>query len=481
MESSELDNQNDWKADRIILHELLKDMLSLGNDHSLPVEDELTRGIADVFFRSIPVHLWVVFGLQVFLDTQYILGIATRSCIVLTELTITLGAEVTRPFREFRASSKFLRSAIEDHIRYAEVINKKHFDPTENDDYREESVKLHKWTPDDFIMQLRNGHPELGSGRPFFFMSHNLVLCGLLQCQVLLASQKRGISEMNDLRYAMTAAHLYNAAMKEGHLQNHWPDMDKLIGFFGDTDIFLGAPPETIIAYKTQHEIASGVSLTSYAPDKKKPVVLKKDDRRLLKVPQITETLDEILAQRDATKTKMNVDLVEKFLHQTAHRQATRKNGLPHILKPVQLLALLDSCMEEEEARLVFDYHNLQSTCWMLLFAVYSELRVEFTACLPEEKHEDNPNLLLHLLPLFIFGVLVEQVEQVKKAKKSREKGPRVETILSRVARVMDQYISGIEIQARRLSVWSMRMVWRPRLTMARKTANVFIGECVTD
>lgn len=78
VEGSQIDSQDSGSNDKIILHEFFKDILSLGYDCSLPSMDELTRGVTEVFHIK-PVHLWIVFGLQIFLDTQLILGIAPRS------------------------------------------------------------------------------------------------------------------------------------------------------------------------------------------------------------------------------------------------------------------------------------------------------------------------------------------------------------------------------------------------------------------
>ena len=78
VEGSQIDSQDSWNDDKIILHEFFKDILSLGYDCSLPSIDELTRGVTEVFHIK-PIHLWVVFGLQIFLDTQLILGIAPSS------------------------------------------------------------------------------------------------------------------------------------------------------------------------------------------------------------------------------------------------------------------------------------------------------------------------------------------------------------------------------------------------------------------
>lgn len=73
LEASQIDNIDSWEPDKIVLGEFFREVLSLQAVHKLPTEDELTRGILEVFEGG-PVHLWVVFGLQLFLDMQRILG-----------------------------------------------------------------------------------------------------------------------------------------------------------------------------------------------------------------------------------------------------------------------------------------------------------------------------------------------------------------------------------------------------------------------
>ena len=72
LEASQIDKVDGWAPGKIILNEFFREVLSLRSG-KLPAEDELTRGIVEVF-RKGPIHLWVVFGLQLFLDTQQILG-----------------------------------------------------------------------------------------------------------------------------------------------------------------------------------------------------------------------------------------------------------------------------------------------------------------------------------------------------------------------------------------------------------------------
>ena len=81
LEASKIDKIDRWEPDRIVLNEFFREVLSLQSaDNKLPTEDELTRGILEVFDAG-PIHLWVVFGLQLFLDTQRMLGNSRTSVL----------------------------------------------------------------------------------------------------------------------------------------------------------------------------------------------------------------------------------------------------------------------------------------------------------------------------------------------------------------------------------------------------------------
>ena len=65
-----------------VLNEYLQEVALVGGGESLASDDELTRGIIDICEgargsfknKADTVHLWIVFGLQLFLDTQEQLG-----------------------------------------------------------------------------------------------------------------------------------------------------------------------------------------------------------------------------------------------------------------------------------------------------------------------------------------------------------------------------------------------------------------------
>lgn len=367
-------------------------------------------------------------------------------------LTIVLGEDVTRAFREFKASSDTFKGNVEHYIKYSQIIRKKRYDESEQAAIRRNSLGLTEWTTDDIFMKLRETSPALdkdkGPAKPFFFLSHNPVVCGVMQCAALLKLQSGGIKIMNKSIYAASAAHLYHAVKNEGCLPSEWPDMKKLIDLYR-RDIFLGDKPKNISTYLSRYKIVRGASVTNWAVDNRGDFKYSDQGPRELKVSKIMETFEDFLCQTDATNHDINVDLLERFLHQTAHGQATQKKGKSNSVEPVQLLVLLEQCLKKEEAKLFFNYYALHFHCWMLLTKAYLELQDEFTkwltATLGPDVSKDNMNLLLYLLPPYIFDRMAEESSK-KGSKKGNKKDDKEsageESIVSRVGRVMDAYIS---------------------------------------
>lgn len=178
--------------------------------------------------------------------------------------------------------------------------------------------------------------------------------------------------------------------------------------------------------------LAKGISTTNFAPEHTGVLKFSSQGPRQLKVSKILETFEKMLCQTDATKTDKDVDLMVKFLHQTASQQGTQKEGSCHILSPIRLLLHLEQCIEAEEARLVFDYWALNWSCWMLLFKVYKELEADFTR-LPVKLFETNPNDHLDGVVMILFGLLSSEIGK---------KGAAEDNVLARAGRVMDVYIS---------------------------------------
>lgn len=310
--------------------------------------------------------------------------------------------------------------------------------------------KLHladTWINKDNILELRKLQPSLGPGRPHFFFSHNPVVCGFFQFVLLLKLQREGIRDLNGSGYASSMAHLYNAAQTERHLSTIWPDMEKLIDFHGEGELFTGGPPKTVEQYYSNFLMVKGVSAEHFAKDRRhKGIKQAKDGPRLLKTSEIVENFEKLLCKPDHTHTDINIDLIERFLHGMAHIQSMKRKEQgfnrerwqkSHTLTPVELLELLEQCIPEEEPKLAFNYFAIYQSSFILLAAIKMELGTEFTDWLDHlfPNHASNDNRCLHHLPHFVF-------DKLSKAQKKDKAGTTEDNILARVGRIIDGFVS---------------------------------------
>ena len=369
-------------------------------------------------------------------------------------LNTVLGEHVTRPFRELKATGSVFRANVERQIKQIQVINKCNYTEEEMMIRRQRLHLVDTWISKDEFLRLRHCQPDLGSGRPYFFFSHNPVVCGLIQFALLLKMQRGGMSDLNDMAYALSMAHLYNAAQNEGHLTTNWPDMEKLIEFCGKTDLFIGAPPKNMEKYHSQYIMATGVSLQSFAKDRRieDGIIYSKHSLRLLTTSNIVENFEKLLCKTDKKNIDIDVDLIETFLHRMAHNQSLKKEqGVIHkrweesrALTPIQLLTLLEQCMEEEKPKLSFNYFAFYQSSWQALASIVAELGPEYTEWLDlrSPRHNRNINYCLHNVPHFVFAKF--SYEKLQGGRKSGKAVATKEDTLARVACMIVDIVSRI-------------------------------------
>lgn len=298
----------------------------------------------------------------------------------------------------------------------------------------------------DIMLELRQDQPSLGTGRPYFFFSHNPVICGLFQFALLLKSQREAIVDLNASGYGLSAAHLYNAAQTENQLTTIWPDMEKLIEL-REGELFAGGIPKTFDQYISNILRVIGVSIVNFAKDSRSNWKKKAANGPLqLKTPEFMESFEKLLCITDDTPTDISMDLIEAMLHRMALTQSVKRKeqGLirerwqrNHTLTPIELLKLLEQCMAEEEPKLAFNYFAIYESSFLLLASIKVALGTDFTNWLDREfpNQDSNDNRLLHLLPLYVFGKL-ETVQMKSKAVTTED------DILARVGRVIDDFVS---------------------------------------
>ncbi len=363
-------------------------------------------------------------------------------------LNTVLGEHVTRPFRELKATGSVFRANVERQITLTQVIKKCKYTEEVKMVQLQRLHLVDTWINEDEFLRLRQNQPNLGPGRPYFFFSHNPVVCGLFQFALLLQMQRGGMSDLNNTAYASTMAHLYNAAQTESHLTTNWPDMEKLIEFYGKKDLFIGGPPKTVNQYLSQFLMTKGISSRQFAKARRdEGIIYSKHNPRLLKTSEIMENFEKLLCKTDKKEIDINVDLVETFLHRMAHTQSLKKEqGVihkrweeSHALTPIQLLTLLEQCMEEEKPKLSFDYAAFYQSSWRVLASIVAELGSEYTEWLDRRvpKHEKNINDCLKYLPHFVF-------EKLQGGWKSGKAVATKEDTLARVARIINDVVSRI-------------------------------------
>ena len=298
----------------------------------------------------------------------------------------------------------------------------------------------------DVMLELRQEQPSLGTGRPYFFFSHNPVICGLFQFALLLKLQRQSIIDLNASGYGLSVAHLYNAAQTDNHLTTIWPDMERMIEL-REGELFAGGTPKTVDQYILNILRVTGVSIVNFAKDSRSNWKKKATNGpHQLETPEIMESFEKLLCNPDDTPTEISMDLIEAMLHRMAHTQSVKRKdqGLirerwqrNHTLTPIELLKLLEQCMAEEEPKLAFNYFAIYQSSFLLLASIKVALGTEFTDWLNRNfpNHDSNDNRLLHYLPFYVFGKL-ETVQEKSKAVTTGD------NILARVGRVIDDFVS---------------------------------------
>ncbi|CAF9939483.1 MAG: hypothetical protein ALECFALPRED_008148 [Alectoria fallacina] len=405
--------QDSWKYDAIILNELFGEVASLRPDENVPIQDELVSGLKETLATKC-VHLWVVFGLQLFLDTQHLLGKSSvRSSPAMTALKLNPGKSVTRGFRELESTGRVFKNINERHIILAQVALKKKFSEDDKKLFRQNVGLVDKWILRDEMRnacQRRRGK----QGRPFFFLLHNPVTCGLFQSALLLKQQKTGMAGANAMQYIPSVAHLYNAAKNESLLNGLWPDMEELISLHGSDGIFLGQPPRDSAQYLSSYLIMRGFSAQTFANRRSNKNVKRSiKGPRLLKSSQLMDSFERLLCQSDPSDSDITVEYIETLLHRIARSRTTQSQkardlqgqwGTSKSLDSVQLLMLLEECIAAEEPKLTFNYNALNEQCFLILATIELTTKGMFARWVSKSAGPiHNMNRYQHLLPMFIF------------------------------------------------------------------------------
>lgn len=336
----------------------------------------------------------------------------------LAVLTPNVGPIETLSSWEVTATGDVYRPKIEDDLEDPADIEKVNYS------------KMNWIDRDEFVELRRVGKLPLGG------LSQNPVVCGSMQCRIFAKSQSDEITMLKRSLLGTAAACLYNAVRKEGYLDLPWQDMELLIENYDSAKIFDGQPPKDAKDAKDYYNHFAK-SIDSY-------YVKKSGKKRKSQVSEILKPFEKLLCQTDPAKTEISVDVIEEFLHRTAHLQGIRKKkqdalrdhwNKNHTLKPTELLTLLKECLNENEPMLHFNHYAFYKSCFLLLRLVEEELCDEFntfmsTLPFPFCGHMDEDFSWLSAMVLLEFHVTMEP-----------KHGPPPDKWLVRVAGVFKKFI----------------------------------------
>lgn len=270
----------------------------------------------------------------------------------------------------------------------------------------------------------------------------------------------------------MAAAHLYNAVRQDGILEILWPDMDMLILHQTEEKVFLGQAPTTPDMMYKRYRLIEGISVQVFAQNRRKykmsleeQIRSKKGGRGFAGPSPVLEIFRKHFCSDDKP-VDITIDHIEAFLSSRFQDQQKTKTGrgklreqwgLSHQLHPLELLAVLQDCLVDEEPALIFDYYTLNLRCWDVLH----ESEISTRGGLAEWWGPSKAPVafLLHSIPEHIF--------ECRAGEHARRGVTHGEKVLKKVAQVLRNCI---EQQQRILSETESALV-----------EEILINECIPE
>lgn len=336
-----------------------------------PAIDDITRVFLEAKISETKhVPLWLVFALQIVLDTR-----------------VALQHDTSMAFQELQAAGQRATDITRHHFRFS----------------RTQAVREERWHEDNdpqilklisFVSLWINQDPltkavkkwsttnleELGVDlKPFSLLMQHPLLCGSLAYWLSLSLQEIGISLANAYDSILSAVHLYNAARQSKDLSVSWPDIEYLISVHSAQRIFVGGPPSEPEDFFKTFQIALGASVVNFAQHKRaarpRGTARHSGSRRLRKSIPIHEIFRSrycsLGSRAELTNPKLDAVILEtatqhpEMSNITAY--ATQWAQVRKLTSP-QLLSILSVAITDEIPHLHFDYISMHIRCTTLLF-----------------------------------------------------------------------------------------------------------------
>ncbi|KAL8243570.1 hypothetical protein R6Q59_009828 [Mikania micrantha] len=348
-----------YNDDRAFLYQHLSEFAFLADvNHSIPVIDELTRGLVDMR-KTKKVPIWLAFAAQIFLDIKN----ATRTC-------------GDKAFSDLRMTGLRTKKIIDDHFKAHEKLpdaEEIHWPKQNNQVLREVKTTIEMFIEKDWFLSCMKKdimRTDATVADYALYKSHP-VLCGVLVFHLNIRMQELGLILMNAWGTGLYAAYMYNAIQQDAsEIDVTWPDMDKLIELHSEEHLFYGPRP-------VDHEdsfkkicLATGMSASAFAGGSKMPHRMKKNKeaRGLEERSVISKVYRERYCYGETID--LSTSNIQSVLDDLASKKAAAATGSKRMRKkfektqkltPLQLLTALQERLVDEEQCLKFNYIGMNS------------------------------------------------------------------------------------------------------------------------
>lgn len=390
-----------FAQDQYILCELFPDLTLLCTSLSgIPAlaEDEVLRGTRGIFPHKenakgrIPdpeIHLWWLVSLRMFCDIHHILG-----------------PKIGLPFETIRRLGANAKDTINECLKLRDLDELQIWEPSADEAITKNTIdRIHQSLFVDevkeYIDNSAKNVPGWKGKAGFQLLRRHPVACGLMEFNIRSCVQDVGMIALQSTTSGITAAHLFNALQKEGMCQAKWADMQTFTELLGEDFIFGGARPDNLQDYCTRLLMTKGISLQTFAQNRRDRGILISKKRRFCKIPgdlfllsvlkvrhcpntchreytddqckSHLEHLEEALDTRYVLLSNGDEVEVQPRSLDVAERRSDKRLYTSSRYTPVELLLSLQFGLSQIIPTLHFDYLSFHKSCWNILSSLCDE------------------------------------------------------------------------------------------------------------
>ncbi|KAL8780119.1 MAG: hypothetical protein Q9194_001089 [Teloschistes cf. exilis] len=369
----------------------------------------------------------VIAAFENLLDSNKVTLWTTFSIQLLCDIHVVLGDEFSRPFMDVKRAVAMDKQQFNTYIKASDnslleitlstgdTRRKYEEKPIQSTRIPTIEDQMMVWRSE-IIQRTKGFEYAAKASQPFFLFRHHPMLAGSLAIIQCLWTKDWAVQLVDAERLVTATLHLYNALRQEGCVFKARDYIEHIEKVYGVEKIFLGKPPSSAQAYENHYFIILGVSPVTFAANnnrvKKGQLIFTPGKNRIRDLRKLSPFLQLLRSQfkfySHVPDKKLND--VDFFRHVPELMQAQSENGVD----PIKLLTAYGNCLKEEQHRLEFNYFQTYHVCWKLLRHIEASPLVQKAFRSTWVVTDENVDMKLYLLPLFIFKQHLANLEDGK-------------------------------------------------------------------